>query len=317
MKPYKRAVALLLALCTLLTPVLCASAESDTAAPENAEAETAAPETVGPDFSGGLEAPLLDYIAKHNLDETNFGLGFYDTATGTTYYYCENEFRRAASMYKLPLNMIYTDWLAEGRRSLDDWVNGWNLDTAMHYSMVYSSNETSLALVNGMLPDFGYDWNAAWGALARYSDLDADELPGSFVRENCMSPHLLLETLKVLYTNSEHYATVLERMKQANAGHYLRFLYDDRYVIAQKYGALPEGNVNVAAVVYTPRPFLLVVFTRYALPSGEQVLSDLRELCIQYAQYLQETNPNPVVMTARQQLLGNVRSLVARLRLSQ
>ena len=302
MRPFKRTVALLLVLCALLSPALCRPAAADEAAP---------------DFSGGLEAPLLEYMAKHNLDETNFGLGFYDTATGTTYYYCENEFRRAASMYKLPLNMIYTDWLAEGLRSLDDWVEGWNLDTAMYYSMVYSSNETSLALVNGMLPEHGYDWNAAWGSLACYSGLSEDELPSSFVANNCMSPRLVLETLKVLYANSEHYATVLERMKLANPEHYLRFLYDDRYVIAQKYGALPEGHVNVAAVVYTPRPFLLVVFTRYALPSGEMVLSGLRELCIQYALYLQETNPNPVVMTVRQQLLETVRSLVVRLRSSR
>lgn len=265
------------------------------------------------DFSAGFEPVLLDYMAKHNLTDQNFALGFYHTGTGQTYYYGEDRFLTAASMYKLPLNMIYTDLIAEGRRSEADPLRGRSVGSAMYDSMVYSDNDAAIALCNGLLPDFDWSWTAMWQSLARYSDLSVSELPYNFASANLMSPHLLLQTLRHLYENQEHYAGVLEKMKRANAGHYLRFNDPETYVIAQKYGAI-DGFINVSAVVWTPQPYLLVIFTRYALPSGEQVLGDLRDLTTEYALYLEAHAADFPVLSPRDSALQSLRAAMARVR---
>ena len=265
------------------------------------------------DFSDGLEPILLDYMSAHNLSEENFSLGFYDTGTGTTYYFCEDAWHVAGSMYKLPLNMVYTDLIAEGLRRPSAGVGGYTIEGAMYNSMVYSDNDAAHALLDGLLPDYDSSWADMWHSLARYTDLDPATFPARQHVDNLMTPHFMIETLKYLYDNSVQYAGVLENMHKANRGNYLRYTYEGPYEIAHKYGSY-QGWLNDCAIVYTPKPFLLVVFTRYALPSGERVLSDLRDICIAYALYLQEHGTPVQNLNPREQALLDLRRAMGRVR---
>ena len=279
------------------------------------------------DFSAGLEPWLLDYIEGYNqrngafhLGEDNFALGFHDPATGVTYYFGgEDRFRIAGSMYKLPLNMIYTDRIAEGRCGENDYVRGYTVQAAMYNSMVYSDNDAALALANGLArSDFAYDgsrdsWNAMWYSLARYTDLSETELPAEYLN-NYQSPHFVIETLKTLYDNAEHYSGVIEHMKLANPGHYLR-TDEGAYTVAHKYGAY-NGEMNDCAIVYTPRPFLMVVFTRH-VAGAENVMGAMRELCTAYALWLEQHGEALQSPSPRQQTLANLRDAMRRVRRQQ
>lgn len=235
----------------------------------------------GYDFSDGLNSAVSSYMADKGLNENNFSMGFYNTVTGETWYYCPDAFHIAGSMYKLPLNMLYTDQLAAGERSADSYVGGYRLDTAMYYSLVYSDNDAAYALLRGL-----GSYRDARALLARYSGLDPAALPESYYADNCISPRFMLETLKYLYAHGDDYATLIERMLLANPDNYFK-KNPGEYAIAHKYGAYDHW-LNDCGIIYTPEPYLLVVFQN---SYNEQRLVDLRELTTAYVLYIIETRP--------------------------
>ena len=74
-------------------------------------------------------------------------------------------------------------------------------------------------------------------------------------------------------------------MKKAQEGHYFK-KREGEYPIAHKYGCF-EGSLNDCAVVFTPRPFLLVVFLKN-VADGETVLSEICAAMTDYALVLEE-----------------------------
>ena len=264
------------------------------------------------DFSGGLGPVIEEYMTHHNLKSDNFALGFYDTGTGTTYFYEGDAFHVAGSMYKLPLNMVFYDLIADGKRDPESWISrGYQIKGAMYNSIIYSDNEAAHALSDDLAKDYESWWDM-WVSLTRYSDVTEDELPKRYAADNLMNARLMIGTLKYLYAHRGEYEELIGRMKQANPKNYLRYNDPGTYEIAHKYGSY-DGNLNDCAIVFTPRPYLLVVFTKYALPSGERVMSDLRDITTAYALYL-EANYPAVTLTERQQALLDLRQAMARVR---
>ena len=279
----KRTAALLLLL-FLLAPLLF---------PQSAAAAESAGSDAEWDFSGGPDGVIGDFMAASGLNEENFAMGWYDTVSGEEWYYNPDAFFVAGSLYKLPLNMIYADRLADGEVTEKDYAGGWQIGTAMRASIVKSDNAAAQALRRGL----GLDNTAYRDRMAQYSGLDASELPSSYYTDNCMSPRFMINTLRALYGDADKYAAVIDYMKQALPGHYFR-LTQGEYEIAHKYGSF-EGAKNDCGIVYTPRPFLLVVFLRAG--RGEQYLGELCRIMTAYSLYLSETegaSPAPAAAAA-------------------
>lgn len=244
-----------------------------------ARAQCASEETEW-DFEGvGLDKVIDGYMQEHRLDEDNFAMGWYDTVSGESWFFNEDKYMAAGSMYKLPLNMLYTDKLAAGEIAESDLVGGYSVETAMYTSIVYSDNTTAQALRTGL----GLNTNEYRDLLAQYSGIETDELPEEYYTENYMSPRFMINTLKYLYDNSEHYSQLIEDLKLAHPGRYFK-KSEGEYEIAHKYGSF-EGFLNDCAIVYTPRPFLIVVFTK-SVANNETVLSDLCQMMTAYSLYL-------------------------------
>ena len=126
----KRTAALLLLL-FLLAPLLF---------PQSAAAAESAGSDAEWDFSGGPDGVIGDFMAASGLNEENFAMGWYDTVSGEEWYYNPDAFFVAGSLYKLPLNMIYADRLADGEVTEKDYAGGWQIGTAMRASIVKSDN---------------------------------------------------------------------------------------------------------------------------------------------------------------------------------
>lgn len=240
----KRGILLLLLIALLLAAAPCAqAAETD--------------DVIAEDIAGkDLDTILGGYMEANGLDAQNCAIGWYDTGTGESWYFGADTYWPAASMYKLPLCMAITDRLADGTLSPDDLADGYTIDTAMYMTIVYSNNETAQAL-RYKLSENTQEYR---NILAGYSGIPTEELPESFYTDNCMSPRFILETLKALYADEEHYAQLIELLKQATPGHYFQldqgdFIQGD-YTVAHKYGYF-EGLTNDCAIVYTPQPLLL------------------------------------------------------------
>lgn len=220
------------------------------------------------DTAGDISGAVEEYMESHGLSGDNFAMGWYDTVTGESWYFGADSYMPAGSMYKLPLNMLYADAIAAGEVREEDIVGGWQVGRAMYESIVNSNNDCAQALRSGISPSL-YEYR---DALAAWSGIDTGELPEEYYTENCMSPRFIINTLLALYEAPDRYGGIMENMKQAAAGHYFQSA-DIDWDIAHKYGSF-EGQLNDCAVVYTPRPFLLVVFLKNVAYS-ERVLADI------------------------------------------
>ncbi|MCD8100357.1 MAG: serine hydrolase [Oscillospiraceae bacterium] len=255
----KSAAALLLALalCLQFSLPVSAAAEADDGA------------------ASGVENIVAEFAEKYNLTESNFALGWYDIYSGESWYYGENSWMTAGSMYKLPLAMYYIDKISAGELSLDSQLSGYSIERLLQLTVQYSSNDTAKILSDALSAN-----RAEYrGMIAKYSGLEADELPDSYYWANSISPRFLINTLQYLYEHSEEYSLILDYMKQAHPEQYFRSTQGE-YEIAHKYGAY-EGAVNDCGIIYTPRPFLLVVFTKYVGYST----TVLGELCAALTEY--------------------------------
>lgn len=232
------------------------------------------------DFSAqSLEEIIPLFMAGYGLTEDNFAMGWYDLESGESWYYGADAFMVAGSMYKLPLNMAYTDLLASGELQPDDMVGKYTVTRAMELSIIYSDNEAADLLADSLrLPYRDYRL-----LLAQYSGLDDSELPEEYFTKNRISPRFMINTLVYLYDNSELYSELIGYMKQAHPGRYFK-KNEGEYEIAHKYGYY-ELVLNDCGIVYTPRPFALAAFTN-RVKKAEAALSGLCELMTDYSLYL-------------------------------
>ena len=88
----------------------------------------------------------------------------------------------------------------------------------------------------------------------------------------------MVDTLKYLYDNSDRFEELIGYMKDAVPGEYFKAGVQE-FEIAHKYGAINEF-VNDVAIIYTPQPILLAVYTQGI--HGEGVCAQVARLVTDY-----------------------------------
>ena len=232
-----------------------------------------------------LDEIMAEFMESKNLNINNFKMGYYNTATGETWYFEPDSFWDGASLYKLPLNMALAEHVQQGFITWDYPIMGITLGRAQQLSLVDSNNEYSQA----MQDVFG-EYENYRRAIATYSGLDLEAQDENFFRYNLFSPRYMINVLKTLYDEPERFPNVIEYMKRARPGQFFRRnIYE--YEVAQKYGY--RGSLlHTAGIVYTPTPFLMVVMTNGA-PMSEQLMGEVSRLMCDYTLYVESTLPPP------------------------
>ena len=268
-------IAALLAAALLLLPGAAAAAPETESAPIPDE-----------DRFGGRDwdAIMAEFIADHGAIPSRMGAAYYNTVTGEEHFFNGDQYRYAASVYKLPLNMVYAERVYRGEMQMDDRIGGWHYDEMQRLSLEYSSNSVSELLCNNLGSRQQY-----CEAIAAYLADDPAELDAEFYYKcyaNSLTPKQVLCALKKLYAAPDRYPNVLEHMKNAQQKEYF-CLTERRFPIAHKYGCLltEEANtVNDCGIVYTDDPILIVMFTGN-MPGAFRLLGDYCTLMCDYAQY--------------------------------
>ena len=232
------------------------------------------------DFAAdGLGGTIERYLAEKGLDTRKITVGWQDIESGEEWYFGADVFMEGASTYKLPLAMLYADWVAEGRVSREDKYGSYTVELAVRESLINSSNNAADAL------RFGVSENHVTyrTAIAQNCGLDLDSLPSGYYTANQFSPRFLIGTLRTLWDNSEKYDWVIDYMKQAQPeGFFSRYRGD--YELAHKTGnAL--GFVCDTGIVFAERPFLLTVMSA-GVQNAETVLGEIARIAMDYAEYL-------------------------------
>lgn len=240
----KRVTAFILSLALLILPVL-ASGEDSSASPDEFVAE------------------IMD---SYSFRDGNYAIAFRSMYDGETWLCNAGEYFKVASVYKLPLNMYFYEMETAGEIEPDAIVGGVRLDLAHYYSLEFSNNEISEAMLDYLGGYAQYKTD-----ILKYIGGAADDVTDEYYYDNAFTAEMLLNILDYLYSHSQDFEGQLEHMLAAQPGEYLESGELD-CEIAQKYGSQSyDGvlHVAVAGIVYADEPFLITVLTRSTYGAAE------------------------------------------------
>ena len=265
MKYIKRIAALLLSawLCLCLLPASFAEER----------------ETLGDELLDELLLPLLE---EYYAPKEDVYLGCMNLVTGEEHYWQPDKFVIAASMYKVPLNMVYLDQMASGELVWEEKFHFYKYEELLERSIVDSNNEAA-----GVLWSELGTYEQYRAIIAPYMGIDVDTVDPGYFSDNRFSPRSMIHCLKLLYEGRDGpYAPLIEMMQKADPERFFREK-EQRFHIAQKYGYVPEFSsyfTNCCAIAFTDEPVALVMFTR-SLPYPEDLMT---AFCTAFCDYTNE-----------------------------
>ena len=218
-----------------------------------------------------LKKMFDDFVAQYGLDTRNrsFSVGFCYLRTGDMWFYNDGKWYYSASLYKVPVSMLLAEREVAGEITADtvfeNIYSTGSLDTLERKAIVNSNNDAGHALVEWM----GGSYNGKCAdQLIKFTDLPESYFIKDFYDYSYYSVNFYTQVLKTLYENQQNYPRIIDYMKQAQPGAYLRTSLEGIYEVAQKYGAFEEvkanptkNNNHAAGIIYTPNPIIVTVMT--------------------------------------------------------
>ena len=236
------------------------------------------------------ETRLLLMLQEHDANPDTIAAGYYNLATGEEHYYNGDQYRVSGSMYKVPLNMLFLNWIAEGKITLDESIGGYRYSQLLEGTIIDSNNEYAK-----LLWDYAgatIETNPASTLYHRYRILiapimgeDPDNVDDKYYENNFFTPRQMISCLRQLYDGGERYDRLIETMQRAEPEKYFK-LRERRFNIAHKYGWYAEDPIlylNDCALCFTEDPIAIVLFTT-GTENAYGVLTDFCTLMCDYAQ---------------------------------
>ena len=264
MKNSRKWIAFLISLAMMLTFAATAFAAE---ANSTAKAE----DSYGIIDADELQKMFDDFVAQYGMNTKNrsFSVGFCYLKTGDMWFYNEGKWYYSASLYKVPVSMLLAEREVAGEITsetiFENIYSTGSLDTLERKAIVNSNNDAGHALVEWM----GGSYNGKCAdQLIKLTDLPKDYFIQDFYDYSYYSVNFYTQVLRTLYNNQQDYPRIIDYMKQAQPGAYLRTYLEGTYEVAQKYGAFEEvkanptkNNNHAAGIIYTPNPIVVTVMT--------------------------------------------------------
>lgn len=277
MKAIKRWISLCAALCLLLTFCPFALAES-TEEPAPSDEERFAGKT----WEQVVDAFLEEHFAKPEL----VGLGYYNTVTGEEEYHNPDTYFIAASMFKVPLNMLFLERIADGEMDWSTDVRGYRYEYLLRSTIIDSNNEMAEILWRAYGQGQNVPYRYYREQIAPYMGEDAETVEDTYYRNNLFTSRQMIQCLHLLYDNPDRFPKLLDTMKEAEPNRYFKN-HPQKVEVAHKYGYVVEEGafyLNDCGVCYTEDPICIVAFTR-GVPQPYGFLADYCTLMIDYTEY--------------------------------
>ena len=245
-------------------------------------------------------------LAKYEADESGVGIGYYNSRTGEEHYRNADRYMVSASMFKVPLNMIFADRVSSGEMTMDSEIFNAPYSWYQYRTIVESDNDRSVDLMNYL---GGYRAFKQLQIPYLGNDPEAD-LGWNYQIENFYNPRQFIHMLRTLLESPERFPGILENMLQATPYSYLH-QYERRYPIAQKYGFVEQAEenrgyhtyINACGIVFTPDPFCVVMFTDNVLKAYDL----MAEFCTVMCDYTELLSRRQDVLDAEQAELAVVK----------
>lgn len=207
MKLTRRIFAVFSALCLMLALVPAALADGEDAAAGDTPAVKSAEEL----FAGkSWDEVIADFLAEMGATADQVGLGYCNTVTGEEHYLNGDTYFDAASMFKVPLNMYYTEKISRGELELEGSVYGYIYKNMLEETIINSNNEHAVYLWQAMGGYRAYREN-----IAEYMGVDKNDVDPKYYANNYFTPEQMIHCLRLLATEPERFPYLIETMKLA------------------------------------------------------------------------------------------------------
>lgn len=251
-----------------------------------------------------LKAQIEQYLSDNNIDPSKIAWAVQDLQTDT---YIESANARddwvAASTYKLPAMMLWSEKVADGSASLDDTFKltsqmleledeenpeqpigkKYDLDEEvplnelLQAGAIYSDN-----LAGHMMFSYLGGYSEYKHLAQKYSSTPQSEAFFSD-KQNVLNPHYTMDLAHYLYTTPEIFDNLKYWLSIGGGGMFLEKNVRRGYI--QKLGNIDEVR-NVIGYYPGEFPYSVSIYSAIDKDEGEQIIADIGDICYNFFQDL-------------------------------
>ena len=250
------------------------------------------------------EQVVQTFLEEKNVDPERVSAGYCNTVTGEEYYLNGDVYRVAASMYKIPINMVFTERIYNGEMDWDTSIRGLDYARALEWTIIDSNNDVAANMWNYL---GGYQQYRT--LICPYMGVDPETVDAMYWKNNYFTAEQMIHCLKTLYEDQERFPRLIDTLLKAEPDRFFK-QHPQEFEIAHKYGYLTEDwhlYLNDCAICYTDDPICIVLFTD-TIGQSAGFLADFCTLMCDYAQYhsdLRRAEEKQAAIEALNQNSGN------------
>lgn len=238
------------------------------------------------DLAKDIEA----YFQENGIDHEKVAYCITDLEHNIKYSMNEKDEFIAASIYKLPLAMLYYDKVNDGEYTLDSTFtySGYMHEDAGVVSSNYGiGSQIPLSdLLDDLIEysdnDAGHilyenlgGWKEYKEAMTKYTDFISENY---YTEDNVSTANTMNDVVTYLYEHKEDYKDLIENMEKAEPGEYLD--RDIQLSMPQKYG-MYDSALNSVGFVECNIPYSIVVLTDLG-DKGADVMANINRIAYEH-----------------------------------
>lgn len=237
-----------------------------------------------------LAKDIEAYFQENGIDHEKVAYCITDLEHNIKYSMNEKDEFIAASIYKLPLAMLYYDKVNEGEYTLDstftysgymhedagvissDYGIGSQvpLSDLLNDLIIYSDNDAGHILYENL-----GGWKEYKEAMTKYTDSISENY---YTMDNVTTANTMNDVVTYLYDHKEDYKGLIKNMEKAEPGEYLD--RDTQLSMPQKYG-MYDSALNSVGFVECNTSYSIVVLTSLG-DKGADVMANINRIAYEH-----------------------------------
>ena len=237
-----------------------------------------------------LAKDIEAYFQENGIDHEKVAYCITDLEHNIKYSMNEKDEFIAASIYKLPLAMLYYDKVNEGEYTLDstftysgymhedagvissDYGIGSQvpLSDLLNDLIIYSDNDAGHILYKNL-----GGWKEYKEAMTKYTDSISENY---YTMDNVTTANTMNDVVTYLYDHKEDYKGLIKNMEEAEPGEYLD--RDTQLSMPQKYG-MYDSALNSVGFVECNTSYSIVVLTSLG-DKGADVMANINRIAYEH-----------------------------------
>lgn len=237
-----------------------------------------------------LAKDIEAYFQENGIDHEKVAYCITDLEHNIKYSMNEKDEFIAASIYKLPLAMLYYDKVNEGEYTLDstftysgymhedagvissDYGIGSQvpLSDLLNDLIIYSDNDAGHILYENL-----GGWKEYKEAMTKYTDSISENY---YTMDNVITANTMNDVVTYLYDRKEDYKGLIKNMEEAEPGEYLD--RDTQLSMPQKYG-MYDSALNSVGFVECNTSYSIVVLTSLG-DKGADVMANINRIAYEH-----------------------------------